>query len=96
MGKLHALPLQDSIVIGQGTIMVNGHNLETDQVQVFAESAVAFRDNWARKVIHEQVRYLAVNGGVFKSVSLDEIMFFKAALWCLNEEDKLLDRLTTN
>lgn len=93
LSKLNALPLNDSILIDQQTIQINGKALDTQAIVSFTESATALKDNWARKVLHEQVKYLAINMGVYKSVSLDELLFSKAALWCLAEENKLLDRL---
>lgn len=93
LSKLHALPLNDSIVIGQGSITINGKALETEQIISFRESAIALRDNWARKILHEQVRYLATTMGVYKSVSIDELYFYKSALWNLEQEDALLDQL---
>lgn len=93
LNKLHVLPLTDSIIIGQGSIKLNGKDLEREQVISFAESAVVLKDNWARKILREQIRYLAVNMGIHKSVSLEELFFFKAALWCLDEEDKLIDQI---
>lgn len=87
------LPLNNSILISQGSVSINGKSLETEQVINFHESCIGLKDNWARKVLREQVRYLAVNLGVYKSASLDELYFAKAALWCLAEEDKLLDQI---
>lgn len=90
LDKLKAVPLNDSIVVGNGTVAINGKQLDTEQIINFKESAIALRDNTARKVLHEEVRYLATNMGVYKSVTLDELVFAKAALWCLNQEDELL------
>lgn len=93
MDKLHVLPLHDTLVIEPNAVHINGKALDMEQIISFRESAVVFKDNWARQIIHNQVRYLATNRGVYKSVSQDELYFYKAALWCLSEEDALLDKI---
>ncbi len=93
LSRLVVLPLNDSIIIGQNNIKINGKDLDMEQMISFRESCVALKDNSARKILHEQVRYLATNLGVYKAVSLDEMYFAKAALWCLAEEDKFLDQV---
>lgn len=87
------LPLNDSIVISQNSIVINGKKLDVEQMISFKESCVALRDNVARKVLNEQVRYLATNMGVYKAVSTEELYFSKAALWSIAEENKLLEQI---
>lgn len=93
MNKLMVLPLNDSIVISQNSIVINGKKLDVEQMISFKESCVALRDNVARKVLNEQVRYLATNMGVYKAVSTEELYFSKAALWSIAEENKLLEQI---
>lgn len=94
LDKISALPLRNSIVLAPGMVTINGKALDTEQAVVFKDSCIALQDNFARKVIHEQIRYLAVNWGVHNGLNTEMIMFSKAALWTLEEEQKLLDKLT--
>ena len=93
LDKLQALPLQNSIVVGNGSIIINGKELDTEQMINFTESCNALKDNYARKIIHEQIRYLAINLGIHNCLSLDTLMFAKAALWNLQNEQELLDKI---
>lgn len=91
LNRLNTLPLNESIVFGQNSIKINGKDLDIEQMISFKESCVVLKDNWARKVLTEQIKYLAVNMGIYKSVDMNELFFAKAALWCIAEENKLLD-----
>lgn len=91
--KLQSLPLESTFIIDSKGISVNGKVLEPEQVINFTESCAALKDNFARKVIHEQIRYLAVNMGIHNSLSIDTLMFAKAALWCLSQEEDLLAKV---
>lgn len=91
--KISVLPLHNTLVISQGNVIVNGKELEKDQAINFIESCHALKDNWARKVIHEQKRYLAINIGVHQGLNSEQIMFSKAALWDLEQENLLLEQL---
>lgn len=93
LDKLQALPLNDSIIVGQNSVIINGRPLEVDQLMLFRDSCVALRDNMAYKVLREQIKYLAIVGGVHKAVNLEQSMFHKAALWVIDQEEKLLEKM---
>lgn len=94
LGKLNALPIGDIVATSSdGAVMINGKNLDREQIIGFKEGIAALKDNFARKVIHEQVRFKAIEMGIFKSVSTETLMFSKAALWCMNEIEILLEKL---
>jgi len=93
LSRLMVLPLADSFVVGGGNVSINGKQMDTEQVIVFRDSCIALKDNFARQIIQQQVRYLATNLGIYKSVSTDELFFSKAALWCIEQEEKLLDKI---
>ncbi|MEI6532492.1 MAG: hypothetical protein WCO06_01490 [Candidatus Roizmanbacteria bacterium] len=93
LDKLQALPLESTFIIDSKGISVNGKVLEPEQVINFTESCAALKDNFARKVINEQIRYLSVNMGIHNSLSIDTLMFAKAALWCLSQEEELLSKI---
>ena len=91
--KLMVLPLNDSIISRPGMIIINGKQLELDQMVSFTESCKVLKDNFAHKIFKEQVKYLALNMGIVKSVSLDELFFAKSALWYIDNEEKLIDSI---
>ena len=92
LSNINALPLNEVIVIGQG-VKIGDRELDPEQVINFKENCVALKSNLAFQIIIEQMRYLSVNMGVYKSVSLDEIYFSKASLWILSEIQVLLDKI---
>ncbi len=93
--KLNALPLHSTIILTQQGIMLNGKMLDTEQTINFKESCRQLQDNFAYKVIHEQTRYLAIKLGINIAVSLDTLMFAKAAIWILEQKDELLEKIST-
>jgi hypothetical protein len=93
LDKLQALPLSNTFIVGQGKVIINGKELETEQAISFVESCNALKDNYARKIIHEQIKYLAINLGIHNCLSLDTMMFAKAALWCLQQQEELLEKI---
>jgi len=93
--KLNAPPIGEMIHFTQNGLMINGKMLDTDGTISFTKACTALKDNYARKVIHEQVRYKAIDLGIDKGTTIDTIMFSKAALWVLNELEILTHRLST-
>ena len=91
LDKLHALPLDNTLVIEKDGIIINGKPLELEQVINFKDSCIALQENVARKVIQEQIRYLASNLGMYKATTFEELYFYKSALWCLNQQDILIE-----
>ncbi len=61
----------------------------------FKEACSSLKENFARKVINEQLKYKATEIGVHKSTTLDELYFAKAIIWVINEENILLEKLST-
>ena len=93
LDKLQALPLQSTIIVTPNGLIINGKELDVDQVINFRESCVALKENYARKVITEQVKYLAINIGVHNGLTNEQILFSKSALWNLQQIDNLLDQI---
>ncbi len=92
--KLHILPIGEMIVLDpQGGIMINGRQLDQGASISFKEAISILKENFARKIIHEQIRYKAIDMGINKSLSIDTLMFSKAAIWIINEYEILLEKL---
>jgi len=93
--KLNALPMGDIIAYSREGLIINGKVMDLEQTANFKLSVTALEDNFARQVIHEQLRFKAVQLGLDKATSIDELFFAKAVIWSLNEENKLIKQLST-
>lgn len=93
LDKLVALPIKDTFSVSNDGITIKGRELEPEDMISFRESCVALKDNFARKILREQIKYLAIQYGVHNGLNTDTIMFSKAILWSMQEEDKLLDTI---
>jgi hypothetical protein len=93
--KLGAFPIGDMVIQTPNGLMVNGKSLDTEQQMAFREACVSLNENFARKVLNEQLRYKATEIGIHRSTTIDELMFSKAVLWVINEENILLDKLSS-
>lgn len=95
LDKLGVLPIGDVIDISEQGISIQGKVLDQEQVLNFKEASAVLRDNFARQVINEQIRYKAIDLGINKATAMDTLFFAKAALWCLNEQEILITQLST-
>ncbi len=95
LDKLNAVPIGDIIMFTENGLMINGKMLDMEQTISFREASVALKENFARKVIHEQVRYKAIDLGINKAQSIDTLMFSKACIWVINELEILTAKLST-
>lgn len=95
LDNLVAFPIRDIISFDEnGTFKINGRILDTDQKIMFRESAVGMKNSFARKIIHDQMIFRAINVGLHKAINMDSIIFSQAALWVIQEEEKLLSTFT--
>lgn len=94
LDRLYALPFHDIITIGQdGKALVRGEPLSYEQALLMHDSAKATLDSPVRKLVREQVAFLAVTIGVHKQTIPEDIIFSKAALWWGQREQELLEIL---
>lgn len=93
LGRLLTIPIGDMVIFTQSGVMINGKELDSEQLIAFKEACTSLKKNYARRVISEQVRYKAIEMGIHKSTSDSELFFSKAAIWVLNEENILLEKL---
>lgn len=75
-------------------ILIQGKQLSIEQTELLFSSAVALKDNYARKLVRDHVRFMAVDLGYLQSKDPEVQLFYKAALWFAQEEDRLIDSLT--
>lgn len=95
LDKLNALPLRDIIrQTEQGTLEIDGKELDVDKLIQLKEYANTALDNPAAKYVKEHVAYVAVVGSVHKAVTPEQLYFFRAALWWGEEEERFLKMLS--
>lgn len=94
--NVYALPIQDIVKLDQnGTLLVRGRQLTIEQAQSLIQSAAGLKDNFARKLIQEQVKFEAVKIGIHKALDNDALMFSKAALWYIEQEEAILSEIVS-
>jgi hypothetical protein len=88
------LPIYNIITSNdQGSLFINGNQVDMDKAIQLRESARGALNNQARKLVKEQVRYLAVTQGIHNANTFEQLFFSKAAIWLENEENKILEAL---
>lgn len=89
--NIQAIPIRDIIKFDtEGTMLINGRKLQPDQLISFVESCHGLKSSHARRLINEQLTYQAIKMGVYQATNTEQIMFAKAALWVIQEENALL------
>lgn len=95
LDNLLTIPITDIIKFEpNGQILIDGKPLDMERAQTFRESCQALHGSMARKVIEEQIKYKAIKMGIHDGLTPDMIVFSKAALWVISEENKLLSTLS--
>jgi hypothetical protein len=95
LNKLGAFPVGDMIIKTENSVNINGKDLDLDQYLNFKEACVALKENFARRVINEQLKYKATKMGIHESTTIETLLFAKAVIWFINEEEILIERLST-
>lgn len=94
LDKLHAVPVRARITYDEtGKCFVDGRPLNLETATRLRQGAISIRQNFARKIVGEQVSFMAVQMGVHRNATPEEGLFCKAALWVRQEEDKLYGEL---
>lgn len=92
--RLGALPLRASIVVDEtGKVFVGGKPLTLEKAQLLRETSQTMLKNFARKFVREQIVFMAIHKGVHENTTPEQGLFAKAALWALQEEEKLYAEL---
>lgn len=76
-----------------GGLLIQGKKIDLEKLGYIRESLMAYRDNQARKLIREQLKMLAIEYGVHNGLNVETILFSKAMLYNIQEEEKLLQEL---
>lgn len=95
LDNLYTFPIRDIITFDEvGGIRVKGRTLDTEQKIRLRESASGLKNSFARRLIHEQMTFKAINMGVHQGLNPESIVFSKAALWVIQEENELIKQFT--
>lgn len=92
--KINGFPITDILTYQDNRIKINGKQLDIEQSIAFKEAAIALDKNWFYKVIKEQIAYEAINIGVHKGQTNDQLVFSKAVLWIQEREKELTGRFS--
>lgn len=91
LDTLHALPLGDIIAENEdGFLTINGRTLDMEKARQLQIAADAALRNQSLSLIREQVKYEASIGAAVKATSVIDLLFYRAALWWGQEEEKYL------
>jgi len=94
MDKLAVIQSGDILTVdAQGTLTINGQTLDYEQSRALLESARAMKHSTARNLVRKQVEYLAVQHGIHKAQTPEQMLFSKAAVWWGQEEERLISVL---
>jgi len=96
LSKLGAFPIGEMITTNENGMSINGKDLDVDQYISFKEACASLKENFARRVINEQLKYKATEMGIHKSTTIDTLLFAKAVLWFINEENILIEKLSSD
>lgn len=94
LADINALPIKEAISFTQdGKVLIRGKAITQEQAQAIQQGAQALRSNSTHKLIHEQVLHEANLIGLHKGLTPEDILFAKAAIWCILQEEMHLRNL---
>ena len=97
LGSINALPIKDAISFTlDGTLLIRGNKADLDQAQKIKQSADALKDNYFHKLLHEQVLHEANLIGLHKGLTPEDILFSKAAIWAILQEEIHINQINVS
>lgn len=92
-----AFPLRAVIGVDANQRMtINGKPVSLDDMATLRDTADTALRSPARKLVHEQVRFMAIDKGFLQTEDPKVQLFYKAALWFAQEETELLKQMAGN
>lgn len=92
--RIGAFPLRGVLNMdANNRLMVRDKVVSLDDIAMLRDTADTALRSPARKLVHEQVRFMAIDKGFLQSDDPKTQLFYKAALWFAQEEDNLLKQL---
>lgn len=90
LDSLHAMPLTDIIIASEAGLFVQGKEVGIEQGSILRNAAMQMTRNKAWSLIREQVVYESFVGSSVKAVKPEDLLFYRAALWWGQQEEKYL------
>jgi hypothetical protein len=93
MKSVQAWPLHAIIVDSGEGLLINGQPLDIEKARVLRDSALRVLENQAFNLCHDQVRFLAVKEGLATGLPPEGLLFYRAAMWNMENMKSVLARL---
>ncbi len=94
LANIDALPIKDAVSIENGQIMLRGKPIESlETAQSLKQGAAAMLSNFTRKIAQEQLLFEASKIGLHQGMTPEQIIFAKAAIWCIQNEERIYREL---
>jgi hypothetical protein len=95
LDNLGALPIRKLVARDNlGRLLINGKPMDdVEQLLAFRQSLMSYKDNPARKMLADQKKFLALEMGVFNGLNPEMIQFSKAVLYCIEQDEKIIDEI---
>lgn len=82
LDNLQALPLASIITTdGGNSILINGEPLDFEKSKMLREAAKAALSNKALQLMEQEVLVIAIQRGLHKATTPEELYFYRAAIW---------------
>lgn len=87
--EIGAFPAHAIIAVdADGSIRVNGNQLDFEMAIALRDSARSALSSPARRLVREQVAFAAIAHGIHQGTTTEALVFSKAALWWGEREDE--------
>lgn len=83
--RLEALPIRGIITNSDEGILINGQPVSVEKMRTLRESALAALDNSALNLVGDQVRWVATERLLHKVVVPEDLHYYRAALWGIEQ-----------
>lgn len=92
--RINISQIKDTITFDlDGTVMLRGNKLDTEQSIKLKESAMALDTNFARRFVEDQLEYEMIKTGIHSSLNMEVILMAKAAIWIHEQEKRLISQI---
>jgi len=92
--NIDAVPLRAVVDVNENRqVVIRGRVASTEDLVVYQQSAENAVKSIARNLIHNQVRFMAIDKGYLQSDDPKTQLFYKAALWFSQQETDLLKQM---
>ena len=92
--QINAFPLEDSVKLTpDGLIVANGRAMTLEQREAFINGAHSLANNYAFKLILDQIMYQSLKYGLQNFTEMDHLHYGKAAMYLVDELKRYVGNL---